>query len=396
MTNELPNDTSVSSEITPAPDADAAFATTTSRDAPEAAGAGIAYGTLANASLPGAAFHPHEFHVELSQTSLAEADELLKSTLDESMHAIGGTRAFLALVDTLSGELVLRFTAGDGWTDDIRRLRVNMRAVKEEQSKNKGEGSRNQASTLATSLGMHPQDNRQGITRHVVVNGRRYWTGDVSKDPYYIGFFDDVKSEVAVPIMARGGGTIGVVNVESPEPDAFDEEHANVLSVLARRIASSLPWPSINCARKRSLPLAAIFNSTADVEIVMEEWWCRRPKSCAPTIAHCFSWTKKATVCNWRPATGRSANRPVAAVRAMHWARGSPAWVAQHGETIRVGDPRTDPRWKGLFMEAPAGELAAVMAVPVRGHRGMIGVLRVVRHRKGSLVFSAARVYAGR
>jgi hypothetical protein len=86
---------------------------------------------------PAPAFHPHEFDVELSQTSLAEADELLKSTLDEAMRAIGGTRAFLALVDTVSGELVLRFTAGDGWTDDIRRLRVNMRAVKEEQSKNK-------------------------------------------------------------------------------------------------------------------------------------------------------------------------------------------------------------------------------------------------------------------
>jgi hypothetical protein len=254
MTNELPNDSSASPEITPAPDDS------------EVLGRGIAYGTLANASLPGAAFHPHEFHVELSQTSLAEADELLKSTLDEAMRAIGGTRAFLALVDTLSGELVLRFTAGDGWTDDIRRLRVNMRAVKEEQNKNKSEGARNQASTLATSLGMHPQDNRQGITRHCRCQWPPLLDGRRSKDPYYIGFFDDVKSEVAVPITARGGGTIGVVNVESPEPDAFSEEHANTLSGAWRGASrSSSPWPSISCARKRSFAIGRDFSSTADV-----------------------------------------------------------------------------------------------------------------------------------
>jgi transcriptional regulator with GAF, ATPase, and Fis domain len=45
---------------------------------------------------------------------------------------------------------------------------------------------------------------------------------------------------------------------------------------------------------------------------------------------------------------------------------GLTGWVAQHEAVIRVGDPRTDPRWKGLFMEAPAGEIAAVMAVPVK------------------------------
>ena len=71
-----------------------------------------ARGTITDTSLPGTAFHPDEFDVEISQTSLAEADELLKATLEEAMVAVGGSRAFVALVDTLSGELVLRFTAG--------------------------------------------------------------------------------------------------------------------------------------------------------------------------------------------------------------------------------------------------------------------------------------------
>jgi GAF domain-containing protein len=366
MTNELPNDTSAMTDSsTP----------------------GIAFGTLANVALPGAAFHPHEFHVELSQTSLAEADELLKSTLDEAMRAVGGTRAFLALVDTLSGELVLRFTAGDGWTDDIRRLRVNMNALKEEQNKNKSEGTRNQASTLATALGLHPQDNRQGITRHVVVNGRRYWTGDVSKDPYYIGFFDDVKSEVAVPITARGGGTIGVVNVESPEPDAFSEEHANTLSVLARRIAIIIAMAEHQLREEALIAIGRDFSSTADVDTVMEDVVVQATKILRADDCSLFLMDEEGDRLQLAASHGPLNEQAGRSSARYALGEGLTGWVAQHGETIRVGDPRTDPRWKGLFMEAPAGELAAVMAVPVRGHRGMIGVLRVVRHRKGSLYF---------
>jgi signal transduction histidine kinase len=66
---------------------------------------------------------------------------------------------------------------------------------------------------------------------------------------------------------------------------------------------------------------------------------------------------------------------------------GLTGWVAQTGKVLRVGDPRTDARWKGLFMEAPAGEIAAVIAVPVWSGRGRPGVLRVIRRRKGSLYF---------
>jgi signal transduction histidine kinase len=386
MTNELPKDTSTNSEIPTVANADAIVSTPGSRDAAEAFGAGFAHGTLANAALPGAAFHPHEFDVELSQTSLAGADELLKSTLDEAMRAVGGTRAFLALVDTLSGELVLRFTAGDGWTEDIRRLRVNMRAVKE-HSKSKNEGARNQASTLATSLGMHPQDNRKGITRHVVVNGRRYWTGDVSKDPYYIGFFDDVKSEVAVPITARGGGTIGVVNVESPEPDAFGEEHANVLSVLARRIAIIIAMAEHQLREEALIAVGRDFSSTADVETVMEDVVVQATKILRADDCSLFLMDEEGDRLQLAASHGPLNEQAGRSSARYALGEGLTGWVAQHGETIRVGDPRTDPRWKGLFMEAPAGELAAVMAVPVRGHRSMIGVLRVVRHRKGSLYF---------
>ncbi len=326
----------------------------------------VARGSLADAALPGAAFHPDEFDVEISQTSLAEADELLRATLDEAMRSVGGTRAFLALVDTTSGELSLRFTIGDGWTEDIRRLRVNVNG----DEVRRASGS------------------RQGITRHVVVNGRAYWTGNVRDDPHYISFFDDVCSEVAVPITARGGGTIGVINIESTLPDAFNESHANALGVLARRCAVIIAMAEHQLREEALIAIGKDFNSAADVDTLMQDVVQQATKILRADDCSFFldvdnnSETLELTASHG-PLSEQVGQQGVS----YAMGEGLTGWVAQHEQVIRVGDPRTDPRWKGLFMEAPAGEIAAVMAVPVLCQRGKPGVLRVIRHRKGSLYF---------
>lgn len=60
---------------------------------------------------------------------------------------------------------------------------------------------------------------------------------------------------------------------------------------------------------------------------------------------------------------------------------GLTGWVGQHGEPVRTVDPKTDPRWRGLYSELPGGELGAFLAVPV-GRDEPLGVLRVVRRKR--------------
>ncbi len=324
---------------------------------------GQATGSLANAALPGASFTSKDFDVELSQTSLAEADEILKATLEEAMLAVGGNRAFLALVDMVSGELALRFTAGEGWTDDIRRLRVNV------QTTSNGGSS------------------RRGITRHVVVNGRAYWTGDVSGDPHYIGFFDDVKSEIAVPITASDGAVIGVINIESTESDVFGAPHAALLAPLTRRASIIVAMAEHQLREEALISIGRDFNSMADLDALIHDVVEQATKILRADDCSLFLMDEAAESLELVASHG-----PLEAQAGQHTAKyrigeGLTGWVAQNGGVIRVGDPRTDPRWKGLFMEAPPGEIAAVMAVPVHTHRLKPGVLRVVRHRKGSLYF---------
>ncbi len=328
-----------------------------------------ARGTLTDAALPGTAFHPDEFDVEVSQTSLAGADELLKATLEEAMKAVGGTRGFLALVDTLSGELALRFTAGDGWTEDIRRLRVNLHPHEP-------------GSHGALAIG-----ERQGITRHVLLSSRRYFTGDVTQDPYYIGFFADVRSEVAVPIFSQGGGAIGVINIESAERDAFTEEHANLLSVLARRVALIVSMAEHQLREEALISIGKDFNSISDLDALMQDVVTQATKILRAEDCSLFLMDDDNDMLHLAASYGQLRDQAGQQAVAYDRGEGLTGWVAQHGEVIRVADPRHDPRWKGSFMEAPAAEIAAVMAAPVWTQRSKTGVLRVVRLRKGLLNF---------
>ena len=325
--------------------------------------AGQTSGSLSDAALPGAAFDPDDFDVELSQTSLAEADEILRATLEEAMTAVGGNRAFFALVDTSSGELLLRFTAGEGWTEYIRRLRVNVQS-----SPNSGAA-------------------RRGITRHVVVNNKAYWSGDVDSDPHYIGFFPDVKSEIAVPIRTSTGAAVGVINIESPEPNKFTDDHIEVLAPLTRRAAIVVAMAEHQLREEALIAIGRDLNSSADIETLMHDVVQQATKILRADDCSLFLMDEPTETLELVASHG-----PLDAHSGRHTARyrvgeGLTGWVAENASVIRIGDPRTDPRWKGLFMEAPAGEIAAVMAVPLVTVRMKPGVLRVVRHRKGSLYF---------
>ena len=340
----------------------------------------LAHGTLTRGALPSAAFDPDDFDVELSQTSLAGADELLKATLDDALHAIGGTRAFLALVDMLSGELVVRFTAGPGWTEDLQQLILNVHLLPIESTATAEANHANDAPLAITP-------SRQGITRHVVVNSRPYWSGEVAQDPHYIELFPDACSEIAVPIMMHGGGTIGVINVDSATPGAFHREHAQQLAVLARRIAIIIAMAEHQLREEALIAIGQDLNSAADLDTLMQDVAQQATKILRADDCSLFLTEENSDALQLTASHGPLHEQVGRREVRYMPGEGLTGWVAQHTEVIRVGDPRTDPRWKGLFMEAPAGELAAVMAVPVLCQRSKPGVLRVVRHRKGSLYF---------
>jgi sigma-B regulation protein RsbU (phosphoserine phosphatase) len=58
----------------------------------------------------------------------------------------------------------------------------------------------------------------------------------VANDPRYISAVPNVRSEIAVPLIVKNR-VIGVIDIESPQPDHFTEEHKRLLTLIASRMA---------------------------------------------------------------------------------------------------------------------------------------------------------------
>lgn len=77
------------------------------------------------------------------------------------------------------------------------------------------------------------------IVGWVAQHGQPIRTGDVTSDKRYFAVFKDIKSELCVPLIARGK-VIGTLNIESTEPDAYTERDENLLMALATSAAIAL------------------------------------------------------------------------------------------------------------------------------------------------------------
>ncbi len=62
---------------------------------------------------------------------------------------------------------------------------------------------------------------------------------DVSKDPRYLSVLDAVRSELAVPMVARGK-LVGVIDLESTRVGGFGEQERALLRLIAARVAASI------------------------------------------------------------------------------------------------------------------------------------------------------------
>jgi sigma-B regulation protein RsbU (phosphoserine phosphatase) len=76
----------------------------------------------------------------------------------------------------------------------------------------------------------------QGVTGLAAQRREAVLVGDVTKEALYIGAVPEVRSELAVPLILKNR-VIGVINIESVQPDYFTEEHKRLLTLIASRMA---------------------------------------------------------------------------------------------------------------------------------------------------------------
>src|SRR5690606_25496907 len=79
----------------------------------------------------------------------------------------------------------------------------------------------------------------EGVVGHAALTREAVLVPDVSKDPRYIPLVEDVRSELAVPMLIEDR-CIGVMDLESPELDAFSKRDVEILTLLASQAAVAI------------------------------------------------------------------------------------------------------------------------------------------------------------
>ena len=86
--------------------------------------------------------------------------------------------------------------------------------------------------TLAIKLG-------EGLVGAAAESRRPVNVGDVRADARYLNALDAVRSELAVPMIARGR-LVGVIDLETTRPEAYGKREEALLSLIASRVASAV------------------------------------------------------------------------------------------------------------------------------------------------------------
>ncbi len=143
----------------------------------------------------------HEISRELS--SILDIDLLLYRIVKHLNETLGYERASVGLIDSQKDELVIRTAEPPYPKAVMAKLRLKI---------------------------------GEGITGYVAKTGKPYICNDVKKDPHYVSFDQNTKSEMAVPLKI-GDKIVGVINIESYHKDTFDEEDIQTLTLIANQAA---------------------------------------------------------------------------------------------------------------------------------------------------------------
>jgi sigma-B regulation protein RsbU (phosphoserine phosphatase) len=79
----------------------------------------------------------------------------------------------------------------------------------------------------------------EGLVGYAALHKEPVLVADVSQDPRYINVVADVRSELAIPMLLKDR-CIGVLDLESPELDAFSKRDVEILRLLASQAAVAI------------------------------------------------------------------------------------------------------------------------------------------------------------
>ncbi len=267
-----------------------------------------------------------------------------------------------------------------------------------------------------------------GGRKAVVAAARRgepLYVPDMQEDPRYVGVGAAARSELVVPLKARGR-VIGVLDVESARVNAFSPDDVRLLSILAAqagmaienaRLQAQVQREIVGCERteealreneerfqrlaenvrdgqwmgealrRRNLELAALneigqaITSTLDMQeaLALITGHTTRLMGVAATSLLLYDEARGDL---WF-AAGSGAGADFVLGRRLAVGQGVAGWVVQHGEPALVPDVSRDSRWFDGFDRESGFATRSILCVPLRTRERIIGALEVINKESG-------------
>ncbi len=225
----------------------------------------------------------------------------------------------------------------------------------------------------------------EGITGRVASTGIGKLVNDVSKDPDYVSIRNDLRSELAVPMIVEDV-VIGVISLDSNRSDAFTNEHLSTVGILAnqagqifKNLQNFRKLEQKNKIQQVLIDISRVVTSSLDLDEVFQNIMAIMEKTLK---------LEKGSLVLYEPQTGSL--RLVAAIGLSNEeiergtyqpGEGITGKVYENGQPVFIASVQNDPvflnrvGYLNYFSKNTAD--VSLLSSPVKSEHSIIGVLSV-------------------
>jgi phosphoserine phosphatase RsbU/P len=222
----------------------------------------------------------------------------------------------------------------------------------------------------------------EGVTGIAAQRREAILVDDVSKDSRYISAAHNVRSELAVPLIIKNR-LIGVIDIESSQPNHFTEEHKRLLTLIASRMAVGIENARLYTRTTRQARTLVLLNEIARelTSILNVDELLKRIAELLSRLIDYQMFSILLLDAAGEKLQHRFSLRFQENIQLKHeipLGRGIVGFAAQHKQAVLVADVNQDSRY---IRGNP--ETRSELAVPLVYKDKVIGVLDLEHTRRG-------------
>jgi phosphoserine phosphatase RsbU/P len=230
----------------------------------------------------------------------------------------------------------------------------------------------------------------QGLVGQAAALGERILVNDVKKDTRYrfVDSLPETRSEVALPLKL-GERVLGVLDVQSDQPNAFHPNDLLILGALADTIARAVESARLyNDLRRRADQLALVaevsksVSSSLELKTLMNNVATLIHDRFGYLYVHLFTVHGNRRLIQYEAGSGTRSKDLVGYTLSLDDPQGIIPWVARERQTVLANDAKSDERYRPSPL--PPEDTSSELCVPLRHRDQVVGILDIQSDKRNA------------